>query len=167
MMSDELKFDTYVRTPFRIQALRITEKNIETVAEKVGTVETEESGRKVIILNPDIVQSVGKAYAGWWLTIMDKRYRCYAPRVFERQFMKAPDGAVTSWKFLDDDRVELLLDSSNVDFGPVVEALGGIQGSIDGLFNTMTGVSGPEIYTSIPVEDPNQTDADRVMDSIG
>ncbi len=165
-MSDELKFDTHIRTPFRIQALRITDKNIEAVAEKVGTLESEESGRQVIILDPNIVQTVGKAYAGWWLTFMDKRYRCYAPRVFERQFMKAPDSDVTSWKFLDDDRVELLVNGSGVDLKPVVDALEGIKNSIDSGF-TGTTVNNMSFYPDPVEDDPNMTDADRAMNTIG
>ncbi len=81
-----MEFTTYIRRPFTVEAVEITEENIEEVAEFIGTVK-EDKGKKYIQLNRRLVPNVTRASVGWWLTILGDNYRCYAPKFFEAQFI--------------------------------------------------------------------------------
>lgn len=83
---------TYQRKPFRIEAVEITNENIEEIGAKIGRVMTRaEDGVKFIQIDSVIIPGIARAYVGFWLTIMDNRYRCYSGRIFNAQFEKVPE----------------------------------------------------------------------------
>lgn len=94
-MSD-LLFENFIRTPFRVRAVRITEQNMEEVAKLVqGEVKTRKN-EKYIVLNALIIPNVKTAYRGWYVTQFGDGLRCYAPKVFRDQFSKlSADGSIT------------------------------------------------------------------------
>lgn len=87
-MSD-LQFKTYERKPFRVEAIKITEDNIDEIGDLIGEVKIHtRTGAKFIATNPKIVSEVGYVYIGWYLTRYKNKYRCYKPVVFEKEFRK-------------------------------------------------------------------------------
>lgn len=78
---------TYRRKPFIIEAVEITNDNIDEIGELIGVVMTrEEDGAKFIQVNPVVVPGIPRAYLGFWLTVMNDRYRCYSGKIFRAQF---------------------------------------------------------------------------------
>lgn len=104
-MSD-LKFDNFVRKPFAVKATRITEENIEEVAKLIGEVRVKD-GQKFISINRRIVPNVGRAFMGWYVTILDDNLRCYSPKIFKEQFIDAPDSGTITFQVPVDDTAEL------------------------------------------------------------
>lgn len=97
MIEMNMDFKRFIRTPFQVQAVQITEENIEEIAQHIGldkTVQTRDKGLKsetrYIVLDKRIVPIVSKAYVGWWVTQMDENIRCYAPEIFAAQFVPMP-----------------------------------------------------------------------------
>lgn len=81
---------TYQRKPFFIEAVEITNENIDEIGELIGRVMVRaEDGVKFIQVDNVLIPGIGRAYAGFWLTIMDNRYRCYSGRIFNAQFEPA------------------------------------------------------------------------------
>jgi len=89
-MSDTLEFERYVRTPFVVESIVITEENIDEIAELVGEVKVR-NGEKYIALDRRIVPNLGRAHLGWHFTRLDDNYRCYSPKVFAAQFVEVGD----------------------------------------------------------------------------
>lgn len=90
----DIDYDLFVRKPFAVKATRITEENIDAVAELVGEVRVKD-GQKFIALNRRIVPNVGRAFIGWYLTVLDDNLRCYSAKIFRDQFIEAPaDGVI-------------------------------------------------------------------------
>lgn len=71
--------------PFLIEAIEITDENIEEVAEMIGTLKIK-GGNKVIEIDRRVVPNIYKAYVGWYLTKLDNQYRVYSPTTFSKQF---------------------------------------------------------------------------------
>lgn len=91
----ELEFKPFVRKPFTVDAVKITEANIHEVAELVGEVRyLDEAEKKPYIhVNRRLVPYVLRVYPGFWVTKMGDEVRCYANKVFHQQF-KESDNAV-------------------------------------------------------------------------
>lgn len=100
-MMTELDFKNFVRTPFQVTAIQITEENIHQVAKLIGTVQTRKD-KKYIRLNRDIVPNMDRAQLGWYVTKLGDRYRCYNDIVFEEQFMSMEGMKVIAWDFPED-----------------------------------------------------------------
>jgi hypothetical protein len=81
-----MEFTKYVRRPFTVEAVIITEENMEEIAKLVGDIRTEE-GTTFIRLDRRIVPNINRAFAGWYLTKLGDNYRCYSPKVFLEQFV--------------------------------------------------------------------------------
>lgn len=87
-----MEFKTFVRRPFQVQAVEITDENMAEIAEMIGgkikdfESESGETGGRYIQLNRQIIPNVGKALIGWWVTVLGDNFRCYAPKVFADQF---------------------------------------------------------------------------------
>jgi len=81
-----MEFKTYTRTPFAVEAVEITEDNIDEIAALIGSVRTKD-GVKTILVDRKIVPNIGRAGIGWFVTKMDDKYRCYAPKLFSEQFI--------------------------------------------------------------------------------
>lgn len=80
-----MEYSPYVRKPFTVEAVQITEENIEEVAELVGEIK-EKDGQKYIALNWRAVPGVNRAYVGWYLTRFGDNLRCFSPKIFKEQF---------------------------------------------------------------------------------
>lgn len=81
----------FYRRPFVAEAIQITEENIEELNEKLdlGVVKVNAKGQKYIAFNARVVPLIRKGFVGWWITIFDDNYRCFAPRLFQEQFVPA------------------------------------------------------------------------------
>lgn len=80
-----MKFNKYIRKPFAVEAIEITEANISDVAALVGELKVK-NGVPFISLDRRIVPNVNRAYIGWFMTRMSDNYRCYSPKIFNEQF---------------------------------------------------------------------------------
>lgn len=83
-----LTYSTYVRKPFQVKAVLVTEDNIEEIAQLTGVLETKDDGSRYIEVDRRKVPNVFKVYVGFFLTKMDKQYRCYPPQIFEKLFVE-------------------------------------------------------------------------------
>lgn len=82
-----MEFTTFSRKPFVVEAVEITDENIEEVAKLIGTDGVRVKDEvKYIALDKRIVPNIHRAYVGWWLTRMGDNLRCYSPKIFEEQF---------------------------------------------------------------------------------
>jgi hypothetical protein len=81
-----MEFMEFIRKPFTVDAIQITEANMKEVAKLVGSVKTKD-GVTFISLDRRIVPNVHRAYIGWYLTRLDDNYRVYAQKLFEAQFI--------------------------------------------------------------------------------
>lgn len=99
-------FELFIRTPFVVKATKITEDNIEDVAQMLGEVRTKANGEKYIALDRRVVPNVSKAFIGWWVTALNGNIRCYAPKVFKEQFEAAAEGGIFTFS-VDDVEVDL------------------------------------------------------------
>jgi len=81
-----MEFSQFVRRPFTVDALEITEENMAEVAALIGEIRTKD-GTTFIALDKRIVPSVNRAYVGWWVTKYGDNYRCYSPKIFKDQFV--------------------------------------------------------------------------------
>lgn len=186
-MMTELDFKNYVRTPFQVTAIQITEENIHEVAKLIGTVQTRKD-KKYIRLNRDIVPNMDRAQLGWYVTKFGDRYRCYNDIVFEDQFMSMEGMKVIAWDFPEDPEDPPVIISPVGDRAELPEPTeGGLtptgeDGSgndhpnpiVDGVVSSGADTAGevrPDIQSSVGsvnVVSPNQvrTDADIAMDAI-
>jgi hypothetical protein len=81
-----MEFNTFIRKPFAVQAVEITEENIGEVAELIGTLRQKEDGTPFIKVNPRLVPNIYRVYPGFWMTKMGDNIRCYSKRIFHAQF---------------------------------------------------------------------------------
>lgn len=86
-----MKFTTYVRKPFIVQAVEITEDNIAEIAKFVGDLRQKEDGSPYILVDPRLVPNVERVYPGFYMTKMGENIRCYSRRVFTDQFIIQSD----------------------------------------------------------------------------
>jgi hypothetical protein len=82
-----VEFKQFIRTPFQVEALEITEENFEEVAALIGQIRTKD-GATFIALDRRIIPNVHRASVGWFVTRLGDNYRCYAPKVFNEQFIE-------------------------------------------------------------------------------
>lgn len=111
-MNDELDFERFIRTPFQVKATKITEENIELVAELVGEVR-EKNGEKYIALDRRIVPNVARAHVGWWVTVLGDNLRCYSPKVYKEQFMEMPPSQPVAFFFDEDEEKPVVVVEGN------------------------------------------------------
>lgn len=81
-----IEFKNYKRKSFPIEAVEITEENMDAVAELIGEVVQDSEGVRSIVIQGNKVPHIRRAYVGWWLTNVDGQMRCYMPTVFADQF---------------------------------------------------------------------------------
>ena len=84
-----LEFKDYVRKPFTVVAIEITDENIKQVARelKIGTVKhKEEDGTPYILVDKKKIPNVNRVFPGYFVTKMGNNVRCYNPTVFPQQF---------------------------------------------------------------------------------
>lgn len=92
-----MKTETFFRIPFPVEAIRVTDENMEDVAKwcggKVDTVI--QSGRAVKFIQVDVknpmTERQKKAYVGDWVLYAGKGWKCYTNKAFHGCF-KQPSG---------------------------------------------------------------------------
>jgi hypothetical protein len=88
-----MEFITYIRRPFQVEAIEITDENIKEVAKLIGFGQVRrQHGSRFILVDRRIIPNIERVYVGWFLTKMGNNYRCYAPILFNSQFIQnAPE----------------------------------------------------------------------------
>jgi len=81
-----LEFNEFIRKPFVVEAVLITEENIASIANFVGEVQTSADGTSFIRVDPNLVPNVTRVFPGHFMTRMGDHIRCYTPKVFLDQF---------------------------------------------------------------------------------
>lgn len=90
-----MEMQPFVRKPFVVEAVEITDENIAEVATLVGTLK-EKDGKPVIQVNRKKVPNLFEVHPGFWMTKMNGKIRCYSERVFKEQFTEmTPE--IDSW----------------------------------------------------------------------
>lgn len=119
----ELNFSTFVRKPFTVEAVLITEDNIEEVSKFVGELKhKKEDGSPFIQVDRRIVPSVHRVYPGFWMTQMNNNIRCYAPHVFTEQFVES-NKTIMEWvEYINKDRDDQKKTPESPDAEVVVES---------------------------------------------
>lgn len=102
-MSD-IQFERFVRTPFVVEAVQITEENLEEIAAIIGEVK-EKDGVRYIALDRRVVPNVARAFVGWTFTRLDDNYRCYSPKVFSQQFISVGNDTSVTFDISSDSEV--------------------------------------------------------------
>jgi hypothetical protein len=91
-----IEYTDFVRKPFIVQAVEITDDNIEEIANELGTLRHKEDDTPYIAVRKGAVPNVSKVFVGWYMTRHGKRTHCYAPKVFFSQFVENNDN-VNEW----------------------------------------------------------------------
>lgn len=86
-----MEFAEYVRKPFVVSAIEVTEENIAELAELVGELKTKEDGTVFIQVNRRLVPNVFRVFPGYWVTKMGDNVRCYTRKIFTDQFVAQTD----------------------------------------------------------------------------
>lgn len=100
-------FTTYQRKPFQVEAVLITDENIEQLSTQIGELKVKPDGTKYIQVNRRLVPSVFRVYTGWWMTKMGDNIRCYSPAVFEEQFVPSSLTMTMTTTYLHPDAVSV------------------------------------------------------------
>lgn len=91
-----MDFTKFVRKPFSVQAVKITNENIEEVAKFVGDLKEKEDGTRYILVDPRLVPNVERVYVGFFMTKMGDNVRCYSSKIFNEQFVEFTE-EMTPW----------------------------------------------------------------------
>lgn len=87
-----MDFATFVRKPFTVEAVEVTEENIAEIAEvmMIGTLRHKENGSPYIQVNRRLFPNLFRIYPGFWVTKMgdSDNIRCYSQRIFNNQFVR-------------------------------------------------------------------------------
>lgn len=84
-----MELTKFIRKPFTVEGVEITESNIAEIAELVGSLKIDDKGTQYIALNRRLVPNVGRAYVGWFMTQMGDNVRVYSPTIFKKEFVAA------------------------------------------------------------------------------
>ena len=91
-----LEFTDYARKPFVVEAVEVTEDNLEEIAKYVGEIEKKEDGTRFIRVDRRLVPNIYKVFPGFYMTRMGDHIRCYNKKVFKDQFTElTPD--IKTW----------------------------------------------------------------------
>jgi hypothetical protein len=81
-----LDFSVFVRRPYAVEAVEVTEENFDMIAEMTGTKKVKQDGTVYIETDRHLVPNVFRIYPGFLLTRMDGNLRAYSARTFEGMF---------------------------------------------------------------------------------
>ncbi len=82
----------FLRKPFIVEAVEITEGTIKEVAALVGRLKyNEDSGDPYIVVDRKKVPNCEQAHIGDYLTVFLNRYRIFSAEQFTKQFVYADD----------------------------------------------------------------------------
>lgn len=79
----------FVRRPFNVEALRLTEDNLDAIAEMLGEVKTSKKGVTYIKIDPKHNTNRRVVELGFWITQKDDVLHFYSDNAFKRNFMGA------------------------------------------------------------------------------
>jgi hypothetical protein len=106
-METDMDFTVFVRKPFVVEAVEVTDENIAEIAEYVGTLRTKDDGTPYIQVDRRLIPNVFRVFPGFWMTRMGDNIRCYSKKIFTDQFT-ATTPEIKSWvDFLGGDRAEV------------------------------------------------------------
>lgn len=98
-----MELTEFVRKPFVVEAVEITEDNIAEIAPLVGTLKQKEDGSSYIVVNQHKVPNVTVVRPGSFMTKMGKQIRCYSKNAFNKQFIESNE-SIQAWiTFLNND----------------------------------------------------------------
>ena len=81
-----MEFKSFVRKPFLVEAVEVTEENIAEVAKYVGDLRQKDDGTPYILVDRGVVQNILEVYPGFFMTKMGGKVRCYSRNIFWDQF---------------------------------------------------------------------------------
>jgi len=91
-----MEFTKFVRKPFIIEAVEVTEDNIAEIASFIGVLHKKDDGTSFIRVHRLLFLNVGLVTPGFWMTKMGEQIRCYSKPVFNKQFVAiTPD--IETW----------------------------------------------------------------------
>lgn len=91
-----LNYIDFVRRPFVVEAVEVTNDNIMEIAKFVGELEKLEDGTVFIRVDRRLVPNVFRVFPGYFMTRMGDHIRCYSRKVFVEQFAEM-DTDVKNW----------------------------------------------------------------------
>ncbi len=101
-----MDFTTFVRKPFTVDAVEVTEENIAEFADLIGVLREKENGTPYIQVDRRLVPNVFRVYPGFWVTKMGDNVRCYSKRIFNEQFTESTTDIENWVAFLNGEDVE-------------------------------------------------------------
>lgn len=81
-------FATFIRRPFVVEAIEVTEENFDQIAFMTGTKRVKEDGTPFIEVDRNVIPNVHRVYVGFWVTQMEERLRAYSAKTFEEMFTR-------------------------------------------------------------------------------
>jgi len=94
-------FNDFVRIPFTVSAVEVTEENLPEIAELIGSLATKEDGTPYVKVDNKIVPNVYRVFPGFWITKMGDNIRAYSPKVFKQQFVEGAEEILTWVAYLE------------------------------------------------------------------
>lgn len=82
-----MDYKPFVRRPFIVEAVEITEDNVAEIAKLIGTLKVDEDGTTYIEPDRRIIPNLRRCYVGWFLSRVDNNYRAWAPEYFNAEFL--------------------------------------------------------------------------------
>jgi len=84
-------FVPYLRRPFTVNAVQITDENIHEIVGIIGGVvrqKKEDDGSSTLYIRVDrrVIPNIFKAYVGFWVTQLGSQYQCYSDKAFHSNF---------------------------------------------------------------------------------
>lgn len=87
-----MEYHNYVRVPFKVQAVEVTEDNFDEIFALIGKeIKETPQGKRYILIDRRIIPNGHKAQVGGWITVMDDRIRYYSKTAFQEQFVDSDD----------------------------------------------------------------------------
>lgn len=84
-----MEYSEFVRVPFVVQAVQVTEENFNDIFELIGKeIKETPAGKKYILIDRRIIPNGHKAQIGGWVTFMDDKLRYYSKTAFADQFIE-------------------------------------------------------------------------------
>jgi hypothetical protein len=84
-----MEFTTFIRRPFKVEAVEVTRENIEEIAKDVGKIRHDDQDRPYIYVDRRIVPNVYNVWPGYWMTKMGDNVRFYSKKAFRNQFIES------------------------------------------------------------------------------
>lgn len=93
-----MEMTKFVRKPFEVDAIQITEENINELAEFIGTIrkKNDEDGSVYIQVDRRLIPNIDRVFPGYWFTRMGNNARCYSEKIFSTTFVPV-DENIQQW----------------------------------------------------------------------